>query len=86
MQKQLCIAFGKKRKNRRRRRSSTTKESFICSKHFKDSDSVYDANNTNAQRKSINTEMSKRGCIPTKFQNCPSYLSKKKPVERPSFG
>ena len=28
----------------------------------------------------------KKGAYPTKFPNCPSYLSKKKPAERSSLG
>ena len=67
-------------------------QSFICSKHFEEGDFVYHTNDTNNRRKrklqkeKLQYRYVKKGAYPTKFPNCPSYLSKKKPAERPSLG
>ena len=71
---------------------SMTTESIICSKHFEGSDFVYDTNDTNNRRKQklekekLKYRYVKKGAYPTKFPNCPSYLLKNKPAERPSLG
>ena len=71
---------------------SMTTKSFICSKHFEESDFVYHTNDTNDNRKrklqkeQLKYRYVKKGAYPTKFPNCPSYLSEKKPAERPSLG
>ena len=70
---------------------SMTTQSFICSKHFEENDFVYHTNDRNNRRKQklqeekIKYRHVKKGAYPTKFLNCPSYLSKTKPAERP-FG
>ena len=69
-----------------------TTKSFICSKHFEESDFVYHINDTNNRRKrklqkeKLKYSYVKKGAYPTKFPNSPSYLSKKKPAEKPSLG
>ena len=69
-----------------------TTESFICNKHFEESDFVYHTNDTNDCRKQklqkgkLKYRYVKKETYPTKFSNCPSCLSKKKPAERPSVG
>ena len=67
-------------------------QSFIYSEHFEESDFVYHTNDTNDRRKrklqkeKLKYRYVKKEAYPTKFPNCPSYVSKKKPAERPSLG
>ena len=71
---------------------SMTGESFICCKRFKDSDCVYDTNNTNTcrKRKIQNEKLKyrnvKNGPHDNKISNYHSYLLKKEPLERPCLG
>ena len=70
-----------------------TTESFICSKLFEENNFVHDTipmsqiivGNGNCRRKCLK-QICEKGVYATKFLNCPSYLSKKKSVERRSLG
>ena len=65
---------------------------MTCSKHLEESNYVYHTNDTNNQKKwKLQKEMLKYRSVkkvayPTKFQNCPLYLSENKPAERLSLG
>ena len=69
-----------------------TNHSFICSKHFQDSDLVYDTLDSNNRRKrklqkgDLKYRYVKENAFPTIFPNCPKYLSKKKLSARPLLG
>ena len=84
MQKQIFTNIGKN--------GEMTTEYFICSEHFGDSYFVYHINDKNnrrkwkLQKKKLKYRHVKKGRYPTKFPNCPSYLSKTKLAERPSLG
>ena len=58
----------------------------ICSLHFEQSDFFSDRQDSNVYRKK--TELTRRrlkpNAVPHIFPNCPSYLSKPKPAERPT--
>ena len=71
---------------------SVTNDTYICSKHFVDSDFIYHSQDTNKRRQrnrnkqKLKLRYIKDGSYPTQFPNCPSYLSKKKPVGRSPMG
>ena len=69
-----------------------TNHSFICSKHFQNSNLVYDTLDTyncrtrKLQKENLKYRYVKDNTYPTIFPNCAKYLSERKLAERPILG
>ena len=65
----------------RQRKQEITKNTYICSKHFKASDFAETSQDTNKSRKNkkaeanLNHRYLKEDIVPSIFPNCPTYLT-----------